>query len=238
MNIPNAIESILFHNAEPIDVHQLAFLLKENEETIRIALQALTEQLSTRGIRVIIHDNTFSLGTAPETSALIEQMRKEELSRELSKSALETLAIILYKGPVTRAEIDYIRGVNSTFILRNLMVRGLVEKIDNPDDQRSFLYKSTLELLRFMGVTAINELPQYKEILEKLSEFSATQKTEDTESKETTRKNEEEFFESHQEISTENTDENEANIVEADLVGENFVFDKDTPTVNTHSEHP
>lgn len=78
------------------------------------------------------------LATAPEASALIQGIVKEELSRDMGKAASETLAIVLYLGSIARSRIDWIRGVNSTFILRNLMIRGLVERITNPSDERSF----------------------------------------------------------------------------------------------------
>ena len=68
------------------------------------------------------------LGTAPQMSATVETLTKEELMKDLGKAGLETISIILYKGPISRAEIDYIRGVQSNFILRNLLVRGLIEK--------------------------------------------------------------------------------------------------------------
>jgi segregation and condensation protein B len=125
------------------------------------------------------------LGTSPSASSLIAEITKEELSKELSKAALETLATVLYKGPITRAEIDYIRGVNSNFILRNLQVRGLVEKIDNPADQRSYLYKPTFQLLEFMGVTRLEDLPEYAGTTDQLASFIASKEEEEkTETKE------------------------------------------------------
>jgi segregation and condensation protein B len=75
--------------------------------------------------------------------------------KDLGKAGLETLSIILYQGPISRAEIDYIRGVNSNFILRNLLIRGLIERVENPHDQRSFLYKPTLELISYLGLSKI-----------------------------------------------------------------------------------
>ncbi len=111
------------------------------------------------------------LATAPEAGPLLERIAKEERSKDIGKAGLETLAIILYRGPVTRAEVDYIRGVNSTFILRHLTVRGLVERIPNPEDSRSFLYRPTFELLSFLGITSIEELPEYASIMSQLDEF-------------------------------------------------------------------
>ena len=109
-------------------------------------------------------DNEISLGTAPELSDLIENLQKEELNKELSKASLETLSIILYKNGANRSEIDYIRGVNSSFTLRALSIRGLIEKITDPKDNRRFIYKPSFELLSYMGIKSVEELPDYSEV--------------------------------------------------------------------------
>ncbi|MDP2789382.1 MAG: SMC-Scp complex subunit ScpB, partial [bacterium] len=102
--------------------------------------------------------------TAPELSSLIEDLQKEELKKDLSKVSLETLSILLYKNGASRAEIDYIRGVNSSFILRALSVRGLVEKTVDPKDSRRFIYKPSFDLLSFMGIKSVTDLPEYGEV--------------------------------------------------------------------------
>jgi len=132
------IESILFWKAEPIKVSELAKILEVSEDQIIGASQSLNASLENRGIQLLNNNKELSLITAAENGHLIEKLLKEELNKELSKAALETLSIILYKGPLKRSEIDYIRGVNSQFIIRNLMIRGLVDKEQNPDDERGF----------------------------------------------------------------------------------------------------
>lgn len=124
-------------------------------------------------------EKSVMLATAPEVSGVIEKVRKEELSRDIGKAGIETLSVILYKGPVARSEIDYIRGVNSTFILRNLLIRGLIERISNPKNQRSFLYKPTFELLSFLGISSIEELPKFKAVQQELEKFEADQRKEE-----------------------------------------------------------
>jgi len=119
------------------------------------------------------------LGTAPEMGELIEALIKEELSKDLGKAGLETLSIVLYRGPISRSKIDYIRGVSSTFILRNLLVRGLVERVSNPDDQRSFLYKPTFELLSYLGISRIEDLPEYDAVKQELESFQAVKDVEE-----------------------------------------------------------
>jgi segregation and condensation protein B len=111
------------------------------------------------------------LGTSKELSPLIEKLTKDELTRDLGKAGLETLSIVLYQGPLARADIDYIRGVNSQFILRALLIRGLVERIDNPKDARSYLYKPTLDLLSHLGVSKIADLPEYEQVRKDIEGF-------------------------------------------------------------------
>ena len=76
---------------------------------------------------------------------------------------METLSIVLYRGPVRKSEIDYIRGVNSATILRNLLVRGLVERKTDENNQRSFFYLPTFELLSYLGISELKELPEYEQ---------------------------------------------------------------------------
>jgi segregation and condensation protein B len=167
------IEAVLFFKGEPVDIPTLSKLLGKPEPEIHEALAKLEQDLATRGIRLMRANGEVQLVTSPDVSELIEQVRKEELSRDIGKAGAETLAIVLYRGPISRSQIDYIRGVNSTFILRNLMIRGLVERVNNPDDQRSFLYKPTFELLSHLGVTKIEDLPEYELVQEEIRNFMA-----------------------------------------------------------------
>ncbi|MDP1760236.1 MAG: SMC-Scp complex subunit ScpB [Candidatus Woesebacteria bacterium] len=170
MQIEQKIEAILFWKGEPMSRKRLSEILKVGQIEINEALEKLKENLANRGIVIIEKDDYITLGTAPEISELIENLQKEELNKELSKASLETLSIILYKNGTTRAEIDYIRGVNSSFILRALSIRGLVEKIIDPKDNRRFIYKPSFDLLSFMGVKSIEELPEFDEINNSISE--------------------------------------------------------------------
>jgi segregation and condensation protein B len=164
MELEKQIEAILFFKGEPVSRKKLAEILKMGQTEINESLEKLKENLQNRGIVLLEKDNEITLGTAPELSPLIEDLQKEELNKDLSKASLETLSIVLYKNGATRAEIDYIRGVNSSFTLRALSVRGLVEKITDPKDNRRYLYKPSFDLLSFMGVKSIEELPEYAEV--------------------------------------------------------------------------
>ena len=161
MELQNKIEALLFYKGEPLTRKELAGYVGASEEEIESALSALQAQLGARGIRLLTTDTEVTLGTAPEMASLLEDLRKQELQKELSKASLETLAIIVYKNGATRGDIDYIRGVNGSFILRNLSARGLIEKVAHPDDSRKFLYKPTLDLIRFLGLTDVTTLPEY-----------------------------------------------------------------------------
>lgn len=181
MNLEQKIEAILFFKNEPVSIAALSKWLGEEKEAVQSALASLGESLEGRGILVVFDGENAALGTHPDASALIESLQKEEFSRELGRAGLETLAIILYKGPISRREIDHIRGVNSGFILRNLLVRGLIEKTESIAGERSFSYKPTLELFEHLGVTRKEDLPDYGNAFKKVEEFTKANPIEQTE---------------------------------------------------------
>src|SRR3989338_5757845 len=175
MNLESKIEAILFFKGEPISLKKISEILSSSAKAsdgqgkfgqveIDEAIEKLKNNLAVRGIVLLENAGEITLGTAPEYSSLIEHLQKEELNKELSKASLETLSIVLYKNGVSRAEIDYIRGVNSSFTLRALSIRGLVEKSLDPKDNRRYIYKPSFELLSFMGVKSVEELPDYVEV--------------------------------------------------------------------------
>jgi len=177
MDISSQIESILFWKAEPITIEKLSSLLNVDTNTIKTSLIELEKKLIGRGITLIQNDNEVSLVTSKENAGLIEQITKEELNKDLGKAGLETLSIILYEGPISRSEIDYIRGVNSQFILRALLIRGLVERIESQEHARVFLYKPTLELMSHLGISKIGELPDYEKIRMEIESFKKNEES-------------------------------------------------------------
>jgi segregation and condensation protein B len=170
-NLSQKIEAILFWKAEPVSIEKLAKFLECDIESVRNALVELQNNLNNRGLTLVQTDSDVMLGTAKQLSPLIEKLTKEELIRDLGKAGLETLSIILYQGPISRADIDYIRGVNSQFIIRNLSIRGLIERVDNPKDMRSFLYKPTLQLLAHLGVNNISDIPEFEKVRREIDSF-------------------------------------------------------------------
>ncbi|MBU4480169.1 SMC-Scp complex subunit ScpB [Patescibacteria group bacterium] len=164
MNLSSKIESILFFKGEAVSTKQLSDILGVGKDEIEKNLVFLKERLDDTGIRLVVNEDKVMLGTSPETYEIIEKLRKEELSKDLGKASLETLSIVLYRGPIRKSEIDYIRGVNSATILRSLLVRGLIEKKNDEKNQRSFLYIPTLELISFLGISSLEELPEFGKV--------------------------------------------------------------------------
>jgi segregation and condensation protein B len=162
------IEAALFFRGGAVSVAELAKSLDAAPEEVEKALDALKTSLERRGLRLVREGKTAALATAPEANELIEKMRKDELEGPLGKAGLETLAVIIFRGPVSKSDIDYIRGVNCGYILRSLMIRGLIERVENPEDKRSFIYRATPELPAYLGVSSLEEIPGYGEVREKI----------------------------------------------------------------------
>ena len=171
-NIDLQIEAILFLKGEPMSIGKLAKIMGAGEKEIKEGVETLREKLSKRGVRLVRKENSVMLATAPELSELTKTLIEEEFDSQLTKASAETLSVVIYRGPVSRSEIDYIRGVNSAFILRNLLIRGMVERISNPSDSRSYLYKPSFKLLQYLGVRDIEELPDYKNFNETIKKFT------------------------------------------------------------------
>lgn len=181
MEISAQIEAILFAQGEQVSIKELAKLFEVPEAEIKRNITILGEELSSRGITLLRTDTHVELRTAPGASAIIEKMHKEELSGGIGKAGIETLSILFYKGASTRADIEYIRGVNAGAALRTLLMRGLVSRITNPKDSRSFVYKPTTEALAHLGIGSREELPNYEELSRELAALEETLREKDDE---------------------------------------------------------
>ena len=170
-NLSNQIEALLFWKSEPVSLKELSKMLSVEEEKINEALLELEKNLENRGIVLVKKDESVYLATSSESSELIKKITKEEESAELGKASLETLSIVLYKSPIRRSDIDYIRGVNSSFILRNLLVRGLIDKKTDPKDSRTFVYSPSFELLAHLGITEVANLPDFEKVQTEIQAF-------------------------------------------------------------------
>lgn len=171
MELEKIVEALLFVSGEPMGLKDLIRLSAATKKDVESALDNLTVHLAPRGIRVLRNGDEITLATAPEISDIVSRIAKERLEGDLSKAALETLSIILWKNKVSRTSIDYIRGVNSAFSLRALLVRGLVERRVDPHDARIYLYSATMDLLKYLGVSEVKELPQFEKIQVEMKEY-------------------------------------------------------------------
>ena len=158
------VEAVLFVHGEPLKVKRLASLTGASEAQVEKALEDLKNSLSdeNRGLDLVKSKDEVQLVTTAELTNIVEKLTKEELDTKLTPAALETLSIIAYLGPCTRALIDFIRGVNSAFMLRSLMVRGLVERREDKQKTGGYIYQITFDFLKHMGVSSPEELPEYE----------------------------------------------------------------------------
>lgn len=180
MNLENKIEGYLFIKGEAVSYKEICKFLKCTQDELQTAISHLKEKLQNSGISLIDNGEELSLATSAEFSSMAEELRTEELSKELTKATLEVLSIVLYKGSCTRAEIDYIRGVNSSYVLRNLEMRGLVSKKIKDGYERIYEYFPTIDTLAYLNIDSIKDLPNYdgiySNISKTLAEFQMLQK--------------------------------------------------------------
>lgn len=172
MPLDAQIESVLFYKTDALNIGKLCSLLNTDRESVLEALNLLETKLNGRGVSLTRVGEEVMLTTGKDASALVEKISKDELEGELSKASVETLSIILYRGKATKGEIDYIRGVNSGFILRALLIRGLVDRIHNHKDGRAFVYKPTVDLYNYLGISNKEELPNYTALIGELDKLN------------------------------------------------------------------
>lgn len=158
----NIIEALLFVEARPLTISELVRMTSFSKEEVVESLKTLKQSLEGRGIELLENQEEVALVTSATVSPILEKLKKDELSRELTKAALEVLSLVIYKNGATRAEIDYIRGVQSGFTLRNLQVRGLIEKQTHKTDSRKILYVPSVDTLRYMGITETGNMPEFE----------------------------------------------------------------------------
>ncbi len=172
-NLQAKIEALLFVYGEPVELKTLSEKLEATENETEAALLALRTELQNenRGLAMISSEDKYSLVTKPELSKIVQKVVKEEFDSELTAASLETLAIVSYLGPCNRAEIDYIRGVNSSFILRNLTIRGLVERKQDQNRGNAFIYNVSFDFLKHIGVPSVDSLPEHAKYRELVKSF-------------------------------------------------------------------
>ena len=152
------IEGLLFYFGEEVRIRDLATYTEVSEDEVREALERLKVGYTDRGFELMVHNDKASLVTSSEVSSLIQSIEQKELEGELSKAAQEVLAIVLYGGPISKGYIDYIRGVNSTVSIRNLVARGLIERTESGRGT----YVTTHAFLQSLGVADVQSIPEYE----------------------------------------------------------------------------
>lgn len=172
MSLKSALEALFFAHGDPMPLKKISAILGRKEGEINLWLEELKNDYQDRGLTLMEKNGEWQLGTNPEYTPYVEKLVKSEFSEELSRAGLETIAIVAYQGPLTRAEIEFIRGVNSSFTLRNLLLRGLVERIENPKDARSYLYRVSFEFLKYLGLGGVEGLPRFAEFKKEATEIS------------------------------------------------------------------
>ncbi|MDX9893157.1 MAG: SMC-Scp complex subunit ScpB [Patescibacteria group bacterium] len=172
-NLKSKIESLLFISNQPLALKKLADLTKTETKEVSEAIKELSVEYDQRQGGVIFQriGDKVQLASSPDNAKLVKDYIKEETTGELSRASLETLTIIAYRGPITKAELEQIRGVNCSVILRNLLIRGLVEsKASSAKMQNT--YNITFDFLKFLGLSHQSDLPDY----EKLNSHESIQK--------------------------------------------------------------
>lgn len=162
--VPLLVESLLFVASEPVSIEQLASALELPPEEVEEGLTLLSQACAQRGVRVQRRGRRIQMVTAPEAADQVRRFLGLELSGKLSPASMETLAIIAYRQPMTRVEVEAIRGVNSDSTIRTLLNRGLIEeqgRLDQPG--RPILFGTTFDFLQQFGLTTIDQLPALRE---------------------------------------------------------------------------
>jgi segregation and condensation protein B len=162
-NLEAKIEALLAVSPRPLHIKKIAEITGAGKDDVRHAIGNLADRLKAVGSGVVIvHiDDEVRMGSSPETSETVEAFVKDETTGELTRPQLETLTVIAYRGPVSKAELEQIRGVNCTLILRNLLMRGLVEEKTSDGIAQ---YSVSMEFMRFLGASSISELPDYENL--------------------------------------------------------------------------
>ena len=173
MNTLNAaIESILFVANKPLPAKMITkYLSTENavitEAQVTEALDEIRNNRKENGIVLLEANGLWQLATNPENSNEVKNFLNAELREKLTDATIETLAIIAYRQPISRGEIEAIRGVNCQYSIRHLLIRGLIQKASTKDS-RQVLYETTLEFLQHMGISNVADLPEFEKLVEKI----------------------------------------------------------------------
>lgn len=163
--LKNVIESLLFISHKPLKIKELAGFLEVETALVQNAIDELSADREKSGVVVLNNNGEYQLASNSQNSTQVKNFLNAELREKLTDATVEVLAIICYRQPISKSEIEAIRGVNSQYSIRQLLIRGLIEKTPNPNDARSFLYQTTTELLMHLGLTSVKDLPEFEKLV-------------------------------------------------------------------------
>lgn len=172
------LQALLFQYGEPVPLEKAASLLSVSENEASAFVDALAERLDSdpaSGLTVLRNGGAVQLVTKPALKDTGEKIMQEEFREELTPAALETLSLVAYLGPVSRSTIDYVRGVNSSFTMRNLLMRGLVERFHGGAGH-AYEYRVSFDFLKHMGLDDVRHLPDYGKYREIFEKFEAQER--------------------------------------------------------------
>ncbi len=161
-SLKSGIEALLFASGEPLTAKDLSIYLEEELKIVENTIQEMIEEydMQERGIKLISIKGSYQLVTKPENSNFIQKLLKKSKRQSLSQASLESLSIIAYQQPITRIDIDEIRGVKSESALQRLLERDLIKEVGRLEvPGRPILYGTTEEFLRQFGIKDLNQLP-------------------------------------------------------------------------------
>lgn len=166
MSLVSKIESLLFVSSQPVSVSQLKKLTEAKKGEVEAALRsikALYDEKKESGIMLAVSGDKYQLVSHPDNAKLVKSFLKSDVTGELTDPAMETLTIVAYRGPITKPELEQIRGVNCGLILRNLLIRGLIERTEEKKEALP-KYQVTHEFIKFLGVSSVTTLPDYQKL--------------------------------------------------------------------------
>jgi segregation and condensation protein B len=168
--IKTKIESLLFVSHKPVTIKALVnFLTKQKEKVTLKEVEQIIEELKNKynteesGIQITQAGTEIQMVTSSAASELVKKFLKEDITGELTPASLEALTVIAYRGPISKPELEQIRGVNCSLILRNLMIRGLISMTEDKTKMQNY-YEVTTEFLKFLGLNSIKDMPEYERL--------------------------------------------------------------------------
>jgi len=157
-----------------LSLKKIAKFLEIKETEVPSLVQYLKEKMDSDeacGLTLLSQDNNVQMATKPDFQSIGKRLVTDEFREELSPASLETLSIVAYLGPIPRSKIDYLRGVNSSFTLRGLLMRGLIDRNPEAEHGNQYYYRASFDFLKHMGLENTEKLPEYEKYRALLQNF-------------------------------------------------------------------